>query len=206
MNILNFKNLKNTDSVDIKVKENFLLESIKDIQNTIKGLDVKIGFLLIFLCAPFSKFENINSAIPILVNKSNLFSFFILALFTIWLFVLWLLFTALSPKNNPTKSIDFTGSKEPKGFFFGGYLESPISFWNGCKSSYSRNLKNNFDSEIQYLKTVTDNIYIEELMFERLKLVTIRNLKLQRISICITAIRILIIIAVFLFISYLLVK
>lgn len=206
MKIPKFKNLDSLDAVNMKVKETFLLESIKDIQNTIRGLDVKIGFLLIFLCAPLSKFDNINSAFSILTQKSCLFVFLIFVFFVIWLLTLRLLFIALSPQNNPTKSIDFTDSKEPKGFFFGGYLESPMSLWNCFKSLPLCNLKSNFRSEVDFLKKVNVDIYLEELVCERLKLITIRNLKLQRITLCITAIGILILIAVFLFISYLLVK
>lgn len=66
--------------------------------------------------------------------------------------------------------------------------------------------KNSLDDEINYFKSLTEDEYIAELMFERLKLITIRNLKLQRISVCIKSIFLLIIIAAVIWICYLLIK
>ena len=66
--------------------------------------------------------------------------------------------------------------------------------------------KNNLVDEITYFKNLTEDEYIEELMFERLKLITIRNLKLQRISICIKSIFLLIVMTAVIWICYLLVK
>ena len=59
-----------------KSKETLLLESIKDIQSTIRALDVKTGFLFVFLCIPFSRIEAISPAFLILIQKNILFTKF----------------------------------------------------------------------------------------------------------------------------------
>lgn len=190
-----------------KSKETLLLESIKDIQSTIRALDVKTGFLFVFLCIPFSRIEAISPAFLILIQKNILFTLVIILFFLIWGFALFILFMAVSPQNNPADSVDFNGiSKQPKGFFFGGYLFQKISPMKYLNSSAMPDKKNNLVDEINYLKTLTEDEYIEELMFERLKLITIRNLKLQRISICIKAIFLLIVMTAVIWICYLLVK
>lgn len=172
-----------------KSKETLLLESIKDIQSTIRALDVKTGFLFVFLCIPFSRIEAISPAFLILIQKNILFTLVIILFFLIWGFALFILFMAVSPQNNPADSVDFNGiSKQPKGFLFGGYLFQTISPMKYLNSSAMPDKKNSLVDEITYFKNLTEDEYIEELMFERLKLITIRNLKLQRISICIKAI------------------
>lgn len=190
-----------------KSKETLLLESIKDIQSTIRALDVKTGFLFVFLCIPFSRIEAISPAFLILIQKNILFTLVIILFFIIWGFALFILFMAVSPQNNPADSVDFNGiSKQPKGFLFGGYLFQKISPMKYLNSSAMPDKKNNLVDEITYFKNLTEDEYIEELMFERLKLITIRNLKLQRISICIKSIFILIVMTAVIWICYLLVK
>lgn len=190
-----------------KSKETLLLESIKDIQSTIRALDVKTGFLFVFLCIPFSRIEAISPAFLILIQKNILFTLVIILFFLIWGFALFILFMAVSPQNNPADSVDFNGiSKQPKGFFFGGYLFQTISPMKYLNSSAMPDKKNSLVDEITYFKNLTEDEYIEELMFERLKLITIRNLKLQRISICIKAIFLLIVMTAVIWICYLLVK
>lgn len=190
-----------------KSKETLLLESIKDIQSTIRALDVKTGFLFVFLCIPFSRIEAISPAFLILIQKNILFTLVIILFFIIWGFALFILFMAVSPQNNPADSVDFNGiSKQPKGFLFGGYLFQIISPMKYLNSSAMPDKKNSLVDEITYFKNLTEDEYIEELMFERLKLITIRNLKLQRISICIKSIFLLIVMTAVIWICYLLVK
>jgi len=190
-----------------KSKETLLLESIKDIQSTIRALDVKTGFLFVFLCIPFSRIEAISPAFLILIQKNILFTLVLILFFLIWGFALFILFMAVSPQNNPADSVDFNGiSKQPKGFLFGGYLFQTISPMKYLNSSAMPDKKNSLVDEITYFKNLTEDEYIEELMFERLKLITIRNLKLQRISICIKAIFLLIVMTAVIWICYLLVK
>ncbi len=190
-----------------KCKDTLLLESVKDIQSTIRALDVKTGFLFVFLCVPFSRMETISPAFLALIQKNILFTLVIILFFLIWGFSLFVLFMAVSPQNNPADSVDFNGiSKQPKGFFFGGYLFQKISPMKYLNSSAMPDKKNSLESEINYFKGLNEDDYIAELMFERLKLITIRNLKLQRISICIKSIFTLIIIAAIIWICYLLIK
>ena len=180
---------------------------MKDIQSTIRALDVKTGFLFVFLCVPFSRIESISPAFLALIQKNILFTLVIILFFLVWGFSLLVLFMAVSPQNNPADSVDFNGiSKQPKGFLFGGNLFQKLSPMKYLNSSAMPDKKNSLDDEINYFKSLTEDEYIAELMFERLKLITIRNLKLQRISVCIKSIFLLIIIAAVIWICYLLIK
>jgi hypothetical protein len=200
--------IKRGDLMEIdKCKDALLVESVKDIQSTIRALDVKTGFLFVFLCIPFSRLEAISPAFLTLIQKNILFTLVIILFFIVWGFSLFILFMAVSPQNNPADSVDFNGiSKQPRGFLFGGYLFQKISPMQYLNSSAMPERKNNLADEIAYLKNLTEEEYIAELMFERLKLITIRNLKLQRISICIKSIFLLIIIATIIWVCYLLIK
>lgn len=190
-----------------KCKDTLLIESVKDIQSTIRALDVKTGFLFVFLCVPFSWIESISPAFLALIQKNILFTLVIILFFLVWGFSLLVLFMAVSPQNNPADSVDFNGiSKQPKGFLFGGNLFQKLSPMKYLNSSAMPDKKNSLDDEINYFKSLTEDEYIAELMFERLKLITIRNLKLQRISVCIKSIFLLIIIAAVIWICYLLIK
>ncbi len=99
-------------------KETLLRESIQDTQATIRALDVKAGFLFVFLCVPFGTMDKITPAFTTLIKSNNLFILLILSFFVLWGYALVILFSSIAPQNNPKDSIDFNGiTNQPKGFY-----------------------------------------------------------------------------------------
>lgn len=187
-------------------KENFLIESIQDTQATIRALDIKSGFLFVFLCVPFGTMDKITSAFTKLIVTNNLFILLIIIFFLCWGYALFVLFSSIAPQNNPKDSIDFNGvSQQPKGFLFGGYHLQNLSFFQLFQAQAIPKQKIKILDEIHFIDNLTEADYLNELHLERAKLITIRNLKSQRLNSCIRAIFIWLILSVCLWIIYLIV-
>lgn len=188
-------------------KETLLRESIQDTQATIRALDVKAGFLFVFLCVPFGTMDKITPAFTTLIKSNNLFILLILAFFILWGYALIILFSSIAPQNNPKDSIDFNGiTNQPKGFLFGGYHLQKLGFFQLFQAEATPKEKINLLDEINFIKNLSEEAYLEELNVERGKLITIRNLKTQRLNVCIKTIFVWLILSASLWVIYLIVS
>lgn len=188
-------------------KETLLRESIQDTQATIRALDVKAGFLFVFLCVPFGTMDKITPAFTTLIKSNNLFILLILAFFVLWGYALVILFSSIAPQNNPKDSIDFNGiTNQPKGFLFGGYHLQKLGFFQLFQAEATPKEKIKLLDEINFIKNLSEEAYLEELNVERGKLITIRNLKTQRLNVCIKTIFIWLILSASLWVIYLIVS
>jgi len=188
-------------------KETLLRESIQDTQATIRALDIKAGFLFVFLCVPFGTMDKITPAFTTLIKNNNLFILLIFIFFIVWGYALIVLFSSIAPQNNPQDSIDFNGiANQPKGFLFGGYYLQKLGFFQLFQPSAIPKEKIKISNEIEFIKKLDENSYLEELHIERGKLITIRNLKTQRLIVCIRTIFLWLILSASLWVIYLIVS
>lgn len=188
-------------------KETLLRESIQDNQATIRALDIKAGFLFVFLCVPFGTMDKITAAFTTLIKDNNLFILLIIAFFIVWGYALIVLFSSIAPQNNPQDSIDFNGiANQPKGFLFGGYHLQKLGFFQLFQPSAIPKEKIKISNEIDFIKNLNEDVYLEELQIERCKLITIRNLKIQRLTICIKTIFLWLILSASLWVIYLIIS
>lgn len=100
-----------------------------------------------------------------------------------WTIGLLLLVFSVFPLNNPKDSIDFDGyQSHPKGFFFGGYLFPKLGFWSALNIFHTPKTPTKFVQEKSYVDSLNDEGIKDELLFERMKLISIRDLKIKRLQ------------------------
>lgn len=158
----------------------FIKEAILDTQTTIRALDTKIGALLAALLIPFPFLGRIWSHVtyictlePKLLGQILFFSFFIA-----WALAILSLARGLSAIDNPAKHI--INSNKQKGIFYGGGLfEFGIidSVLNRRIIKSSKDVK----SHLAELPSSQEEIN-EELAFEQMKLIYIRDIKIYRLK------------------------
>lgn len=168
-------------------KSNFIQSAIQDTQQNIRAIDFKIGALLAGCIVPFPQIRTIYD----FLNLNTIWYLQALAwlIFIIWLMAVLILLSALSAIDNPSKHINDGYSQ--KGYYYGGgtfkfnlingFVQTDIRA-NRTVQSYSDELN---DSNFPFFK---------ELVFEHLKLIYIRDLKLYRLKCSVTLIACLIII------------
>lgn len=111
--------------------------------------------------------------------------FIVILLISTWLISLILLTYCLVPFINPKDSVDFNNiAKHPEGFYFGGYHEFNLGFWRSLIPYTLPRTKISLDNDIKILRDMDLESFKNELHFERLKLIFIRNLKLRRLQQC----------------------
>lgn len=164
-------------------KLSFMRESINDIQLTIRAIDVKAGFFLVFLCLPLSQMDKITLGLKALFTDHQFWIFLILSNFILWFFALILVVISVFPLNNPKLSVNFDGhAVHPKGFYFGGYLFSKLETLSAFNPNHVPMSNIKFNDEKQFVNSLDEDKIVEELLFERMKLICIRDLKLKRIQ------------------------
>jgi hypothetical protein len=160
----------------------FLVASVSDIQNIIKAVDTKVGFLLVFLGIPvsgLSKIFNVFSALFV-CYEFGWWKFFVLVY--IFLFILcWCLsfltaIRVLTSIHNPNAHIK--DAPENHGSFFVGGL-----FRMSYKELFitRKDLKSQI-SFVEFAQKSPQNKeqVISELIFEQMKLAYIRDIKIFR--------------------------
>ena len=164
-------------------QEELLRESIIDTQLTVRAIDVKAGFFLVFLCLPLSQMDKITAGLHTLIKHHDFWLLLIIFDFMLWTIGLLLLVFSVFPLNNPKDSIDFDGyQNHPKGFFFGGYLFSKLGFWSALNILHIPKTSTKFVQEKNYVDSLTSEHIKDELLFERMKLISIRDLKIKRLQ------------------------
>lgn len=161
-------------------KINFISLSITDTQSTIRAVDTKIGILIVFICIPLTNISKVFSSIDkVLTDHSIWYIYTLFALFSIsWIFSIIISIRAISAIDNPSKHI--INNSECMGSFYAGYLYSP----GILDTVFNRDiLKANKDlvSHYNLIPEKADRI-ANELTFEQMKLIYIREIKFNRLK------------------------
>lgn len=159
----------------------YLYSSIADIQGVIRAIDTKLNYLLVILVIPLTKLNGIY-CIATIANKKA-FSYhvldylivLILIIFVLsWLFAFVLAMRGIIGIDNPVNHVSGTS---PKGTFYGGNLYK-VTFPD---TLINRNIKSLCELE-KHLSTIPSDIdsIRKELVFEQMKLIYIRTIKMAR--------------------------
>lgn len=153
-------------------KIQFLYQSIQDIQSTIRSIDNKIFGVLIILVLPFSLLEEFYRIFASVINSNSCIGYFFVGLFVLsWLASLYFSFRAILAINNPSSHIR---NANGEGYFYGANLYDLKTKIFRFKNVKSKKDMNTYSSEIR-----TDLDIVNELVFEQMKLVYIRDVKIQ---------------------------
>ena len=158
-------------------KIEFLYQSISDVQSTIRAIDVKIGFLFVVAFMPITLVKDISDAVLLLWKQYDICKLLIIIMICSWIVSVLYLFLALTSISNPTSGI--YGHK-PKGIFYGdGVFKVEYSFIGSfIKAKANYTVKDVFDM-------LPDETQImHELIYEKMKLTYIREMKFCRYAIC----------------------
>jgi hypothetical protein len=162
-------------------RTDFLYASLGDIQGTIRAIDVRIGFLLILLFAPMAVIDKIVDGYSDLIGFNILLKLVSILDIAAWLLAMLFLFLSVSAISNPANHVR---GKDKLGSFYGGGL-FPISIVDAI---YNRNIESvrTVEDEISTLPQSEDEI-ISSLTYERMKLIYIRDIKMRRFSVGLSA-------------------
>ncbi len=159
-------------------KIDLLVHSINDIQGTIRALDAKFFAIIVFFLLPFSEISIIANAIKSLYSEYPCLAIIMLIL-TLIVWVLGLLYTFLGiySISNPSSRVEGVSEAGTKGLFY----QPNIFKMNLINGLFNCLIKpsNNLSDIIKELKIENDLIF-NELVFEQVKLVFIRDVKIVR--------------------------
>ena len=158
-------------------RSEFIIAAIQDCQATIRATDVKVGALLAGLLLPFSQINQIwmhFKQLSVLINCQAITYVF----FFLWFLSIFLLVRTIAAIDNPTNHIvnsgNCTGSFYSGGLYTFGILDSILNRdlvkANKDISTFNANYPSNLN-EIEL-----------ELSFEHMKLIYIREIKLNRLK------------------------
>lgn len=155
----------------------FLHQAIMDTQATTRALDVRIGFLLVILCLPVPIAEKLVDGIGRFPTYPVLVKGVIVGAIILWTLALYVSFLAVSAIDNP---VDHIPDQKPEGTFYGGDLFQ-VSLLDAFKTT-SKQSTRSVSSEILRIPAGEDEI-AEELVFEKLKVTYIRDIKMKRFQV-----------------------
>ena len=161
-------------------KTSFLAGSILDTQTTIRAIDVKIGAILVGLLAPFASFGRVWEHFMHICRVDPAFLGIGLSMvfFLTWILSVFSLVRALSAIDNP--AIHIINSGKYRGSFYGGGLYI-FGLWDAFFNRPMIKASKDVGTIVSEAPDTKDQI-IEELAFEQLKLVYIRDIKLFRLE------------------------
>ena len=160
-------------------KINFITNAILDTQATIRAIDAKLGAVIAGSLLPFSVMEKIWSHIGEVSKTISPYlgctlGFFF---FSVWIISIFLLIKTLSAIDNPVDHIK--GNKLPNGSFYSGGI---FGFKFKDYFFYDTSVKSKYIVQEQVLRYPTSKEdVVNELSFEHLKLIYIRDVKLHRL-------------------------
>lgn len=159
-------------------RADFLIEAINDAQATIRAIDVKIGTLLVLLLLPFSSLSRIFAHLDKIGSISfslSLLSFIFIAL---WLLSLFILIRAISAIDNPALHIIATQS--PTGAFYRGGLYK-LKFIDSLANREPIRAQVELSAFLASAPTTKQEIEYE-LAFDHMKVIYIREIKINRLK------------------------
>lgn len=161
-------------------KIEFVYDSIHDIQSTVRAIDTKIATILVVIVIPLTSLGEIVGRIDTLwTNKNILFNWIIVILFGLfWILSFILASLAIAAIENPSKHV--RDINNPSNIYYGEGL-------------YKKDLRDVFlnRSNLKSIKNVdahyadfpdNDEDIVKELVFEQMKLIYIRELKIIRFN------------------------
>lgn len=161
-------------------KINFISLSITDIQSTIRAVDTKIGILIVFICIPLASISKVFISIDTALEQNPAwFTYILVATFSLsWLLSIIISIRAVSAIDNPSNHI--INNSDCKGSFYGDYLYNPGILDTVLNRDV---LKANKDLVSHYNLIPDEAIKISnELTFEQMKLIYIREIKFIRLK------------------------
>lgn len=164
----------------MKGRIEFLYAALQDCQHTIRAVDVKVGVLLVGLLAPFTNLGRIVAHVKHLVALSDPIIAYGLtaAFFVLWTVALTSLVMAVSAIDNPANHI--ASSSKFKGSFYGGGLYR-FSIVDALINRDTVKAEKDFATFFGAIPNSEKEIE-EELIFEQMKLIYIREVKLVRLK------------------------
>lgn len=166
--------------MDFSQKRDFLYQSISDIQQTIRAIDVKIGFMFVVLLLPLPVLEDIYKCISHYKQSSPTFFIFTIATIIAWLLSFFFLMVSVIALSSPSSHVQ--GAENLKGTFY----ESNLYNLKSVDAFINFPIKSNLNiSEILTNLPTSEETLLRELAFEKAKLAYIRDIKILRSSYCI---------------------
>lgn len=158
----------------------FVLEAIRDIQATIRAIDVKVAALLVGLLAPLGSTNRIFAHLTHfgLQSPRCLFLLFVILFVLMWLFALISLVRAIGAIDNPREHI--LNADSFKGAFYGGGLFPNLGWVDVFLNRGVVKATKDPQSFLLLVPKTKEQIE-RELVFEQLKLIYIRDVKLLRL-------------------------
>ncbi len=155
---------------------NFCYQSISDIQATIRAIDAKIGFLMVIIFIPIAAIKEITSIYASIANNSQCLMILMWTVALAWAATIIVLFRALWSIKNPSNGV--TGNNATGVFFNSShYKMSAID----CVFNFP--IKSSIDLNTAIANIPKDeNSLLKELVFEKMKLEYIRDIKIRRCS------------------------
>lgn len=165
-----------------EVQKSFLYASIIDIQGTIRALDQKINYLMIFLGIPFLKLGSIYHKCSDLVSIPGGWSKWlfvpIISLMAIcWVIAIIAAIRCLTAIDNPAQHID---GDHPRGTFFAASLFN-VTLIDIFTNRSNLLATSHLAHQVEKLPKSEEEV-VRELTFEQMKLVYIRTIKMQRVQ------------------------
>jgi len=159
-------------------KINFLYKAIEDTQATIRAVDVKAGFIFVVIFLPITNLDQIFLIAKKLINISCLYGVLLTPILMLWFVSIYTLFKTVSSISNPS---DHISGDKTEGVFYSPSL-FPFSF---IDNFFNFPIKSNktIKNYLSILPSNEENI-IKELIFEKMKLTYIRDVKIHRLSLC----------------------
>ncbi|MCG9710322.1 hypothetical protein L1D46_16115 [Pseudoalteromonas sp. Isolate3] len=158
---------------NLSLQHDFLYKVINDTQATIRALDVKLGFLFAFYCAPLIGWKvalEIFDSIECITLKALLS---LVLLF--WLFGLYSLFLALRPIHNSNILVN---DSAVKGIAYNSHLFDSNEF----DHLFNTPIKPKVDIDTYVKDLPSSKILKKELAYDLYKLVFIRDVKILRVK------------------------
>jgi hypothetical protein len=152
----------------------YLYAALEDTQETIRAIDIKSGFLFLLLCAPAPVVDKIIDAAPNFQQAPVLLRLLIISTSIVWALSGFALFMAVAAIGNAASR---TRGAVPSGTYFG----ADIFNLDWTDSFTDRGRYANFDVISEAARLPKDETaIIEELVYEKIKLTYIRQLKMKR--------------------------
>ncbi len=161
----------------------FLYHSISDMQSTIRSIDTKLGFILILNIIPITNIDKIYSCISQVMNTADLCALKILTILIMILCAIhWLLacictYRGITSIDNPKTHVSRAHGHAEGSYYTGGLFS--LNFVDAFFNKSSITSKKTFS---EYRKDIpeSNDQTLNELAFDKMKLVYIRDMKLNR--------------------------
>lgn len=168
----------------IMTKEDFIKDSIKDIQETIRAVDRKLFGTIVILLLPLTQSSNISTAIKSLYMFNVYIAVFFCSIIILFGFLAFItsclgIYSVGNPAKHISRKKHFEDDEniEVTGSYYNGSFFK-VGFW---ESYYTKSIESiqTLENHVDSMSKAECNIY-NELVFEQCKVTYIRELKMKR--------------------------